>query len=52
MRADLDAVLEGCLAGGADEIVVCDAHDAAPTCRRTACRPAVRLVSGSPRRSA
>jgi len=27
MRADLDAVLEGCAAAGADEVVVCDAHD-------------------------
>jgi len=27
MRADLDAVLAGCLAAGAREIVVCDAHD-------------------------
>ena len=26
MRADLDAVIEGCRAGGAGEIVVCDAH--------------------------
>ena len=27
MAADLDAVLDGCLAAGAAEIVVCDAHD-------------------------
>ena len=27
MRADLEAVLEGCFAAGADEVVVCDAHD-------------------------
>ena len=27
MRADLDAVLEGCAAAGAEQVVVCDAHD-------------------------
>jgi D-amino peptidase len=27
MRGDLDAVLEGCHEGGADEVVICDAHD-------------------------
>ena len=27
MRGDLDAVVAGCLEGGADEIVICDAHD-------------------------
>ena len=27
MRGDLDAVLEGCAAAGASEVVVCDAHD-------------------------
>jgi D-amino peptidase len=48
MRADLDAVLEGCLAGGADEIVVCDAHDRGANIPFTGLPPAVRLVSGSP----
>lgn len=48
MRADLDAVLAGCLAGGADEIVVCDAHDEGRNLDPTALPPGVTLVSGSP----
>jgi len=49
MRADLDAVLEGCRAGGADEIVVCDAHDAGANLSVAGLPPFVRLVSSSPR---
>lgn len=49
MRGDLDAVIEGCLAGGADEIVVCDAHDRGANLSYVGLAPAVRLVGGSPR---
>lgn len=48
MRADLDAVLAGCSAAGADEIVVCDAHDEGRNLDATALPPCVTLVSGSP----
>ncbi len=48
MRGDLDAVIEGCLAGGADEIVVCDAHDRGANLSADGLPPAVRLVRGSP----
>ena len=48
MRADLDAVIEGCRAGGAGEIVVCDAHDSGANLSSAGLPPAVRLVRGSP----
>ena len=48
MRADLDAVIEGCRAGVAGEIVVCDAHDRGANLSAADLPPAVRLVTGSP----
>jgi hypothetical protein len=48
MRADLDAVLEGCFAAGADEVVVCDAHDDGRNLDATGLPPRVVLVAGSP----
>jgi len=48
MRADLDAVLQGCAAGGADEVVVCDAHDDGRNLDPSGLPDFVRLVSGSP----
>ncbi|MCX6373028.1 MAG: M55 family metallopeptidase [Actinobacteria bacterium] len=47
MRADLDAVLEGCFAAGADEVVVCDAHDDGRNLDAAGLPPQVVLVSGS-----
>jgi D-amino peptidase len=46
MRADLDAVLAGCLAAGADEVVVCDAHDDGRNLDAGGLPPQVTLVSG------
>ena len=46
MRGDLDAVLEGCLEGGADEIVVCDAHDRGDNLSAAGLPAGVSLVSG------
>ena len=48
MRADLDAVLDGCAAGGAGEVVVCDAHDDGRNLDPAGLPDAVRLVGGSP----
>ena len=48
MRADLEAVLEGCFAAGADEVVVCDAHDDGRNLDAAGLPPHVVLVSGSP----
>ena len=48
MRADLDAVLAGCAAAGADEVVVCDAHDDGRNLDPTGLADSVTLVSGSP----
>ena len=48
MRADLDAVLAGCAAAGADEVVVCDAHDDGRNLDPAGLPGYVRLVSGSP----
>jgi D-amino peptidase len=48
MRADLDAVLEGCAAAGADEVVVCDAHDDGRNLEPEGLPPSVTLMSGSP----
>ncbi len=46
MRGDLDAVLEGCLEGGADEIVVCDAHDCGDNLGVAGLPAGVSLISG------
>ena len=48
MQADLEAVIGGCRAGGAGEIVVCDAHDGGANLSAADLPPAVRLVRGSP----
>jgi D-amino peptidase len=48
MRADLDAVLAGCAAAGAGEVVVCDAHDDGRNLDPSGLPGAVTLVSGSP----
>lgn len=48
MRADLDAVLEGCAAAGAGEIRVCDAHDDGRNLDPAGLPGSVTLVSGSP----
>ena len=48
MRADLDAVVGGCLAAGASEIVVCDAHDDGRNLDAAGLPAEVTLVSGSP----
>ncbi len=47
MRADLDAVLEGCAAAGAHEVVVCDAHDDGRNLEATGFPYVVTLNSGS-----
>jgi D-amino peptidase len=46
MRADLDAAIGGCLAAGAAEIVVCDAHDECDNLSADALPTQVTLVSG------
>ena len=48
LRADLDAVFAGCLDAGADQIVVCDAHDDGHNLDAEGLPPQVTLVSGSP----
>jgi D-amino peptidase len=48
MRADLDAVLAGCAAAGAGEVVVCDAHDDGRNLDPAGLPAWVTLVSGSP----
>jgi D-amino peptidase len=48
MRADLDAVLEGCASAGAGDVVVCDAHDDGRNLDPAGLPHFVRLVSGSP----
>jgi D-amino peptidase len=48
MRADLDAVLAGCAAAGAGEVVVCDAHDDGRNLDPAGLPEWVTLVSGSP----
>ncbi len=48
MRADLDAVLDGCAAAGAGEVVVCDAHDDGRNLDPTGLPGSVTLMSGSP----
>ena len=47
MRADLDAALEGCVAAGAREIVVCDAHYKADNLSAEGLPPVASLVSGA-----
>jgi D-amino peptidase len=46
MRGDLDAVVAGCLEAGADEIVICDAHDHGDNLEVTGLPAGVSLVSG------
>jgi D-amino peptidase len=48
MRADLDAVLEGCAAVGAREVVICDAHDDGRNLDPSDLPGFATLVSGSP----
>jgi D-amino peptidase len=48
MRADLDAVLDGCAAAGADQVVDCDAHDDGRNLDPSGLPGFVSLVSGSP----
>jgi D-amino peptidase len=48
MAADLDAVVDGCLAADAAEIVVCDAHDDGRNLDASGLPDGVTLVSGSP----
>lgn len=47
MREDLDAVLEGCFAAGADAVAVCDAHHMGANLRPDGLPPGVVLASGS-----
>jgi D-amino peptidase len=47
MRADLDAVLDGCLSAGAQRIVVTDGHDMGDNLSARDLPPQVTLVSGS-----
>ncbi len=47
MRADLDAVLAGCFAAGAGEVVVCDAHDDGRNLDAAGLPAGVTLVSGT-----
>ena len=48
MLADLLAAVDGCRAAGADEVVVCDAHNDGGNLDPEAMPIGVRLVSGSP----
>jgi D-amino peptidase len=48
MRADLDAVLEGCFEAGANEIVVNDSHDKGSNLSSAGLPAGVSLASGSP----
>lgn len=48
MLADLQAALDGCRAAGADEIVVCDAHNDGGNLDPDGMPSGVTLVSGSP----
>jgi len=48
MRADLDAALAGCIAAGAEEVVVCDAHDYSANLSFRELPAGVTLVSGTP----
>lgn len=46
MRGDLEAALEGCLAAGVEEAVVCDAHDDGRSLDVAGLPPHVTLVGG------
>lgn len=48
MQADALAALDGCRAAGADEVVVCDAHNDGGNLDPDVLPPGVTLVSGSP----
>ena len=48
MRGDLDAVLDGCAAAGAAEVVVCDAHDDGRNLDPAGLPDHVTLIGGSP----
>ena len=48
MRADLDAVLEGCAAAGARDVVICDAHDDGRNLDPSGLPGFATLMSGSP----
>lgn len=48
MRADLDAVIEGCLSGGADGITICDAHDDGRNLDPSGLPTLATLTGGSP----
>jgi D-amino peptidase len=48
LRADVDAVIEGCLAAGATEIVVADSHAQGANLAFEGLADCVTLVSGSP----
>jgi D-amino peptidase len=48
MRADLDAVLDGCAAAGARDVVICDAHDDGRNLDPSGLPGFATLVSGSP----
>lgn len=48
MRSDLDAVLAGCAAAGAAEVIVCDAHDDGRNLDPAGLAENVTLVGGSP----
>lgn len=49
MTEEVNAVVEGCLRGGATEIVVCDAHEAAQNIRVDLLNESVELIRGSSR---
>lgn len=49
MRADLDAALAGCLAAGAEQIVVCDGHDLGDNLDPDGLPTHVSLISGAQR---
>jgi len=48
LRADVDAAVEGCLQGGATEIVLADGHDVGANVSFQGLPDAVRLAAGSP----
>ena len=50
LMEDVNAAVEGCLAGGASEVYVSDNHDAADNIVYSALHPAAKLLAGSTRR--
>lgn len=48
LRADLDAVIAGCVKAGAQELVVCDGHEDGRNLDAGGLPSVVRLISGSP----